>query len=257
MQWDDRAQRLLDMARSGHDPSRADAERVRGAFRARWLLAPALLSAKAAAATGLGLTASTVKTVAAIAVIGSVGTAALYGVGVHVFAAPPAKPRQADPAVGAAHTRARAGLDERADNDAGSASSAIDTRPAATLSVASATAARRDRSPRESVPPLALPPARSRPKGALSTDLSPELAGLRRAQEALHRGKPSAALAVLAQLDQQSPAGALVEERQATRAIARCALGRDPAAERAAFFRRFPNSVHAARVNAACSGTKR
>ncbi|MBN1611307.1 MAG: hypothetical protein JW940_32035 [Polyangiaceae bacterium] len=254
MQWDDRARRLLDMARSGHDPSGADAERVRRAFRARWLLAPALLSAKAAAVTGLGLTASTVKTVAAIAVIGSVGTAALYGGGVRIFGAHPAEPRQAAPADGAAHPGAQ-GLDERAQIDAGSTSSAIDVKTAAPRPIPSATAARRDR-PSLRFGATAPPSARSRSTGALSADLSPELAGLRRAQEALHRGEPSAALAALAQLDQQIPTGTLVEERQATGAIARCALGKDRAAQREAFLRRFPNSVHAARVNAACSSTK-
>ena len=259
MQWDDKAQRLLDMARNGHEPSRADADRVRRAFRARWLVAPTLLGAKVAAATGLSFATSTAKTVAAIVVVASVGIASIYGVGVHGFTAHSAEPQRSAPAAGTAHRVVPAVLGERAEGDPGSAPSASDAGPVIALPVAPRAAERRERPPLgsgESTPAPAMPPARRRPTSAMSADLSPELAGLRRAQAALHRGDASAALAALAELDEQSPAGALLEERQATRAIANCALGRDNEAQRAAFLRRFPKSVHATRVSTACASAE-
>jgi thioredoxin-like negative regulator of GroEL len=79
-----------------------------------------------------------------------------------------------------------------------------------------------------------------------------EISGLSRAQRLLHAGSAAQALSALDQLAQQVPHGTLMEERDATRALAQCALGRSSSIANA-FLARYPRSVHAARVRSACT----
>lgn len=79
-----------------------------------------------------------------------------------------------------------------------------------------------------------------------------EIAGLSRAQQLLHSGNASQALNALNQLGEQVPRGALMEERDATRALAQCALSPSKSFA-AAFIAHYPKSVHAARVRSACA----
>lgn len=77
-----------------------------------------------------------------------------------------------------------------------------------------------------------------------------ELALIERARTALDRGNAKAALSVLGTHRRQFPKGAFLEEAAALRASALCEAGRTEAAQKAsaAFLRRYPRSVHAARV---------
>jgi len=86
----------------------------------------------------------------------------------------------------------------------------------------------------------------------MSPALEREIAGLRSAQQALHRGETESAVRALDKLEATSPQGAMLEERLATRTILACSSGHDPDAL-ARFLVRYPASVHRERVLAACS----
>ncbi|HEY1537512.1 MAG TPA: hypothetical protein VGF76_26010, partial [Polyangiaceae bacterium] len=88
--------------------------------------------------------------------------------------------------------------------------------------------------------------------GLSPRDMQLEISGLRRAQQLLHAGNAAQALSALDQLAQQVPQGALMEERDAARALAQCSLGRSSSVANA-FLARYPKSVHAARVRSACT----
>lgn len=83
-----------------------------------------------------------------------------------------------------------------------------------------------------------------------------ELALIEKARTALDRGKATAALSVLATHRRQFPKGAFREEAAALRASSLCKAGRTDAARKASasFLRRYPQSVHAARVRACAEG---
>jgi RNA polymerase sigma-70 factor (ECF subfamily) len=100
----------------------------------------------------------------------------------------------------------------------------------------------------------ASPASPASPVASLSAqDMQLEIAGLQRAQQLLHAGSAAQAVTALDQLARQVPVGALMEERDATRVIALCTLGRAQAAGVDAFLARYPNSVHSGRVRSACS----
>jgi hypothetical protein len=86
-----------------------------------------------------------------------------------------------------------------------------------------------------------------------------ELELIRSAQKNLHRGDASAALALLAEHARRYPAGALSEEREASRVFALCKLGNAAGARAQAerFLRRSPSSPFAERVRASCSSAAR
>ncbi|MCB9574195.1 MAG: hypothetical protein H6709_19085 [Kofleriaceae bacterium] len=99
------------------------------------------------------------------------------------------------------------------------------------------------------------PVAAEAPPPSAADSLRAEQALLARATAALRDGDPAAALTALAEHARRFPDGVLVQERAATRVLALCASG-DTARgvqERDAFLDRWPRSVHAARVGAACA----
>lgn len=109
------------------------------------------------------------------------------------------------------------------------------------------------------VPPLAS--RRSRPRAARAAEspapvgIGRELDLIKRAGQAVNQGKHAHALTILSTHAKEFPKGALTEDREALRAIARCASEGDEASAgvSASFSDRFPRSVHAARVLEACS----
>jgi hypothetical protein len=105
----------------------------------------------------------------------------------------------------------------------------------------------------------ALPTPIGRPSASSSSGLWEEAALLREAQRALQGGDPGACLAILDRMAARYPSGALGEERGALRVLALCGSGRREEARAlgAAFLRRYPASVHAARVRASCAGADR
>ncbi len=85
-----------------------------------------------------------------------------------------------------------------------------------------------------------------------------ELSFLRRAQDALRAGNPALALGLMTTLDEQLKGGALVSERQVTKVLALCELGRNDEASRLAgvLLTSAPNSVYATRIQASCAKPK-
>jgi hypothetical protein len=80
---------------------------------------------------------------------------------------------------------------------------------------------------------------------------------VQRAQRALESAAPSAALALLDELDARFPAALLIEERLATRVLALCASGAVARAKRAAaqLVAHNPSSIYAARIAQSCAGS--
>lgn len=95
------------------------------------------------------------------------------------------------------------------------------------------------------------PTAASAPVGVAA-----ELALIRASDQLLRDGKASEALAKLDEHARRFPAGALAEERSASRIFVLCALGRTTEAKSAAkaFLTSRPHSPHAARVRGSCGG---
>lgn len=85
-----------------------------------------------------------------------------------------------------------------------------------------------------------------------------ELRTLRRVETLLRENNPRFALALLDELDKTAPNGKLIEERDAARVVARCALDSAESARRRArdFEKAHPASVYLPRVNQACSEGK-
>jgi type IV secretory pathway VirB10-like protein len=84
--------------------------------------------------------------------------------------------------------------------------------------------------------------------------LAAETALLKKANAAIRAGDADGALAAVAEHQKKYPKGHLVEEVAATRVRALCAAGRtgEGMAARDRFLARWPKSVHAPRVQAAC-----
>jgi hypothetical protein len=234
------AEQLLARARRGTEPSLVDERRVRSRLHARVLAAPLLLGARSAHAFASASKLSAAKLLLALGVCG--GTAVVAGVALkHGF-----------------------GAQNQAPSGARVLSSA---RPAAAqpapLPAPIGRAQLADSVPQIEVPApiVAVPvPVVKRPASGASPvlslspqDMQLEIAGLQRAQQLLHAGSAAQAVTALDQLARQVPLGALMEERDATRVIALCTLGRAQAAGVDAFLARYPNSVHSGRVRTACS----
>jgi hypothetical protein len=106
----------------------------------------------------------------------------------------------------------------------------------------------------------ALPPAPSLPaskpiaSSPRSVDPAEELRLVRAMQQALRSGNPSQALALAADHVRRFPRGALAEEREGVRAVARCQLAAPDARAPIlnAVTQRFASSPYGARVKAAC-----
>jgi hypothetical protein len=98
----------------------------------------------------------------------------------------------------------------------------------------------------------------SAPPGARE-DVAVQVELLRESQQALRRGRPDVALARLQEHAARFPTSSLLQERQAGRVFALCALGRTEQARReaAAFVRRFPGSPLEDRVRRACDPAAR
>lgn len=93
--------------------------------------------------------------------------------------------------------------------------------------------------------------------GKAASSLAVEVWMLQRARRALNAQNGELALGIVEELDQRFPRGVLLEERNATRILSLCALGRDADARRftAAFLGEHPGSVYAARVRDSCGAS--
>lgn len=244
---EERARRVLEVARSGHDPSPADAQRVHVALKARVLADPASIEPRASEAWGSsGVLAKVLSALGAGAMAG-------FAVGFYVAQAmaPGASSVPPHPTTSERAPNAGAGLDQsdarrpRRDAGASEATPAAPDEAASKPDVSPHATRARLQTKAQPTTRLALP--------EVTTPLRAELDGLRRAQELLHQGHPAWALARLAELDRAHASSALLEERAATRAIAECRLGHGAAATAGEFARRFPSSAFLERVRSSCS----
>jgi hypothetical protein len=280
---EERARRLVDAARPGHNPSAADAARVRAALKARVLAEPLLIQPGPAQTRPLtpGLLPPGPVPVAASGAFGKVlialGVGSALGFAAGLYAASAFWPGmraqpvetgdvdRAPPAMGAAGTReaspapARPHAAGRTDDAAPASSVRLDgvEAMAAERVLSTSQGAIQKAKSLPSVPPRVhrrtTSGAPASPAAAVSP-LKAELDGLRRAQELLHQGRPAWAIARLDELDRAGVGSVLLEERAATRAIAECRIGADSARQADEYARRFPRSVHLERVRTSCAG---
>jgi hypothetical protein len=110
--------------------------------------------------------------------------------------------------------------------------------------------------------PIATPAKSSRrPKAKpapVPSRLAEETALLRKAWRALEQGRSVQAATVIAKHESEFPRGSLVEEREAVRAVLGCRRDASSAESTAArFAKRYPKSIHRARVRRACTEDKK
>jgi hypothetical protein len=236
---------LMARARAGLSPTSGDQERVRLSVATALARAPEAGApepsggASATAARSLGLVPRALALLAIAGGAGSVGyilghragTAAARAPSVREMSSPPASPGRPPapeippslgspaPTAGTLAPAGAAGAPERQARVAGARSTAVGR-------------------------PTALPDS-----------LEKEVSALRAIERSLRDRQPGLALALLRELDRVVPEGRLVEEREATRAIARCALDQVPfGVDLAEDFRtRYPGSVYLERVEQACA----
>lgn len=214
-----KSHRLVELARSGDDPSAAQLLSLHGAIAAR-IAAEGALAASTTTTTGKAAGAGAL--VKGLVVAGAVATGAAGFFALQPAEAPP-------PPV--AHTARPAAL-----------------RPAAAPPVVAP-------EPAPTPAPAADPPAPARaPKAASNLRLEDEAALLAEVQGALRSGQANVALGKLESYDRRFPGGMLRPEAEAARVFALCAAGKVERARSAAarFTTRFPSSPALARVQAAC-----
>jgi hypothetical protein len=217
------AKALIDVGREAFSPREEDLPRVRAALAAKLAVLP-----KAAGLFGAGaMSAAKMGGVAVIVVAALIGGGLALRRHPQVSETPPAA--AAPPPV----------------------TSVAIAEPAAPPSAETPAAA----SPAETAKPRSTPSSRRLEQD--SDTLDRELALMKRAQAALASGDPSSSLSLLDTHAATFPRGALSEEREVTRVLALCALGRTSDAKAAAkrFERAAPRSMHLARIHSSCAGT--
>jgi hypothetical protein len=256
---------LLDAARDGDEPTRADRERVRAALAARLASGATLSAASAAAprAAAKGAQGASLATGAKLALILALA-AAVPVVGVRLAPSHPsgelgafegrrggsvshgAGGRPDDPFVGS-------NVRPMPDPPTDLASSATPQPPAAAPD------------PTSDLAPDAVSPTRGRGKpfgapregSALSSGLEVEIPLIAEARAALASGSPARAYEPLARHARRFPRGVLAQEREVLLIQALCALGRAPEARdhERRFREAFPDSPHAAALGSTCAAT--
>lgn len=215
-----KAHRLVQLARGGDDPSAAELLSLHGAVAARIAAEGAIAASGTAATAKVGSAGAFVKGVVAAAAVatGAVGFFALQS-NERPFA-PPSVVRPAE----------------------------LRSAPPAELPKAAEPAVE---APAPSEAPAA--PARAS-KPASGLRLQEEAALLAEVQGALRSGQAGAALGKLESYDRRFPTGMLRAEADAARVFALCSAGRVEKARASAarFVQRYPSSPAAARVQAAC-----
>jgi hypothetical protein len=230
---------LLGRLRRSLGPSAHDETRVASLLAARLALgaaaAPVEIDPTPGASDGIAhaLFGSSVRQLATGSVIAALGFGAGYGTA-RIQGSPSPAPR----------AEAHAGSPHRVEAPRAPAA----RTPEAPLAAAPASVPSERTRPRSSPLPSA-PAAEARD----SASLSDEALELRRVDRALRGNSPLLALGILDDLDRRIPRGALREEREAARLMARCKLG-DGAARAAAarWLERHPRSVYAPRLRTFC-----
>lgn len=228
---EERARELIDVARARHGSTAADAERVRAKLRARVLAEPMLIEPSSAPLPPAGWLR---KLLAVFAAGGGAGFAAGF-LAAQAFV-PAARPAALAPVPGSDGAAQLSAVEHAVPSRATSAGAEpshapreaaaapapnpLPQPPALAAEAPDGRPSAPGRAPRPRVSPPEKPARRQ-------SSLEVELEGLRRAQELLHRGDATWALARLDELDRSNASSVLIAERRATRAMAECALGKD------------------------------
>ncbi|HEX2880004.1 MAG TPA: hypothetical protein VHO25_10775 [Polyangiaceae bacterium] len=232
-----KANALLELGRTGDDPTDAEISNNRAALSKQLGIAAlgtgvALSATKqAAAASSAGFWTTTKIALVCSAVVA--GSAVTWGIARQESDTPRSETRQV-------------------------AAPATTAEPSPIVAEQPATPASAEPEPAPPARPTADPSAAMSPaKNAGATGLpsiSDELTLVRGAQQHLNRGEPAAALSLLSEHARRFPSGVLSEEREASRVLALCSLGKGAAARALAndFVRRAPRSPFVDRVRAAC-----
>jgi hypothetical protein len=246
MTLSDRSRQIVSNARRAYAPAPTDRQRVRRALAIRLVVGATVASGMASAGSAVSAVASKV------AVVG-IGAATLVGAGVVAYEVAPrfvgkvrgptptaVKPMTDPTPVGA--LRPQGATPPKTGAEAPNGAQAIGR-------VESRGRSERRATEQGSAPSPASASAGRRP------DVEAELVLLGKAQRALSSGAAARALELTEQHARAFPAGTLSEERQATRIVALCALGRvsEGRAEGRAFLARSGSSPLAERVRTACS----
>lgn len=231
---EEKARRLLELAREGDEPSAAQLAGLHGAIMAGIaaegaIVASSAVASKAAVAKAAGGAGAFIKGLLAASAV-AVGTAGFFAV-----SGDPAPAVTPLPSVthDKPHAAPKAALPAPA--------------PAPSIAIAEPAA--------EPKAAVELPTQANRgQKPAPSLRLQDEAALLAEVQGALRSGNASGALSKLESYDRRFPGGMLRAEADAARVFALCGAGRTDKARAAAtrFVQRYPSSPAAARVQAAC-----
>jgi hypothetical protein len=282
------ARSLFDLARSAHQPTSHEHERVLRGVLARGVIAAGVTSASVGSAAAKGLLATsrvavTLKILAGFAILGATGAgayrvstaqrapSAVHGAlpspgkqdngqklvralesqtAVQVAPAPEQSPNA--PPKPAAPSSPGAGVVERTGNEVAETHAPPDERAVAPSPVALPVAAPAQAATQSF--PTSVPPSAATSEPARAVTLTREARALADVQRALREGRSTEALAMLAAQNREFAGGALGQEREAARIMALCAAGRvaegRPAAER--FLTANPGSPVATHIRSSC-----
>jgi hypothetical protein len=282
------AQGLFDIARSAHEPTSREHERVLRGVLARGAIAAGVTGASVGSAAAKGLLATsrvavTLKILAGFAILGATGAGA-YRVltaqrapsAVHAALPSPGKQDNGQKLVRALESQTAvqvapapeqspnappkppapsspgAGVVERTGHEVAEILAPPNERAVAPSPVASPPAAPALAATRSF--PTSAPPGATTSEPAGTVTLTREARALADVQRALREGRSTEALAMLAAQNREFAGGALGQEREAARIMALCAVGRvaegRPAAER--FLTANPSSPVATHIRSSC-----
>jgi hypothetical protein len=258
----DRASELVAAARERFEPTALDRERVRRRLGAAFAGAAAstAVTATATATTAKGVSALGGHTLLGLGkllvgtVLVTVGTGTTLVVAAravssrapasHLTTPTPSVPAPTRPPPSSANAR----ISEPPNGEQGAEAAPLLQAPVETTNELKPRA-----SPARSIAPRQAP-ATAAALAPPTASLDAELSLLQEAKHALTSADYVAARSGLARLDREHPAGALIEEREALRAVLACStVAADRARALAAFRKRYPHSMYAPRVDSACS----
>jgi hypothetical protein len=258
-------QELLAGARRALGPSAADSARV--LHKARLAIASGAVAAAETASVASGASALLVKKVLTWLAIATLAAWLGYGVGFELGERRAREASRGPTQTVAAGPAPQAPWLERPPSEPQAPSMpAVVVSPSSDAPAAQTTLSRRKA--KLAPEPLLAPenddaPVLAAPPPAPSASLDAEIKALRYVERALRNREPRNALARLAQLDREVPAGQMTEERVAARAMASCEeRAQNGTSDRSAvmqrvldFSQRYPASVYFERVRRICLAT--
>lgn len=250
---------LFRKARIELSPTDADRTRNLGGL----MIKVAAAGAVTTAATSASAAATSISTAAAVksALFAKLGTAALalalgvpVAMGIHSITTPRAATQRA-PTPSPSSSSARTTVAPRAAefSDPRVVIEALPTPPVSITATPTRASAARPSALKPAPPPSSDSVEVHREAAVVPKVATEELALLERLHAAERLGDSAAVLAIAREHEIAFSAGTFVEEREAARAVARCARERADSGVATRFTDRFPRSPHRARIEAACA----